>query len=373
MLAIQLNIFMVILLSIIFVYACFKFDRKEEALRLFFVLIVLTTLILILEILSVLLNSGHDIRWIVPHKLVDTLGFVLAPLVPIVAAMYVYKRTNKYIRITLNKFFWLSIPVVVSGILSLGSYHYNWIFSITAENVYTRGPLFFISPLTVFFYYLVNLVFLYESRKKLNNEELFILSLLSVITVVMSVFQLQYFVYLTIWNSMAVSIVVNYIFIVHSQTKVDPLTGLGNRLAYDEYIASLRRKNNLALSVVNIDLDDFKSINDIYGHHEGDKVLKVFAEALKEVFEGKGVPVRVGGDEFIVLISERRKDIIEKDIEKLIGKIEVYNGKNGMPYRIDFSYGMTIFDNTYNNLEELIQHSDKRMYEDKQKKRAGNF
>ena len=96
----------------------------------------------------------------------------------------------------MNKFFWLSIPVIVSGILSLGSFHFNWIFSITGDNSYVRGPLFFVSPMTIYFYYTVNLLFLYESRNKFNKEELFILSLLSVITMVMSVFQLYYFIYL---------------------------------------------------------------------------------------------------------------------------------------------------------------------------------
>ena len=46
----------------------------------------------------------------------------------------------------------------------------------------------------------------------------------------------------------------------------------------------------------------------MYGHHEGDKVLKEFANELKAVFEGRGVPIRVGGDEFIVLISEAQNE-----------------------------------------------------------------
>ena len=94
MLAIQLNIFMVILLSALVAYVRIKFDRKEQALRLFFALIALTIGVLVLEILSVVLNSGHYVNLIVVHKLVDIVGFVLAPLVPIVAALYVYKRAN---------------------------------------------------------------------------------------------------------------------------------------------------------------------------------------------------------------------------------------------------------------------------------------
>jgi len=359
---------MVILLTIIFCYACFKFDRREQALRVFFALIAVTILILVLEILSVVLNASHNINYINAHKAVDTFGFILAPLVPVLAALYVYKRTNEYIKISANKFFWLSIPLAVSGILSLGSYHFNWIFQITSENVYQRGPLFFVSPLTLFFYYLVNLLFLYEKRKQLNKEELFILGLLSLITVVMSIFQLRYFVYLTIWNSMAISIVVNYIFILHSRTKIDPLTGLGNRLAYDEYLDNLSRKSHPVLSVVNIDLDEFKKINDVHGHHEGDKVLRAFAQILKDAFAGQGVPIRLGGDEFIVLIRENQKEKVEKYIRVLQTRVNNFNEQNVLPYRVSFSFGTTILDDTYKDLQQLIQHSDQRMYADKQKK-----
>jgi len=373
MLAIQLNLFMVILLSIILGYAYFKFDKKDRSLRLFLALIAATTLILVLEMISVALNAEGRTSYIEGHWLVDTLGFVLAPLIPILAALYVYKRTNEYIKIAANKLLGLSIPWIANGILSLGSYHYHWLFHINSANLYERGPLFVVSPLTSFFYYLVTLLLLYENRKKLNKEELIVLSLLSVIPVMLSVFQLHYFIYLTIWNGMAIAIVINYIFILQNQTTLDPLTGLGNRLAYNEYLANLSKKSDIILSVVTIDLDDFKKINDIYGHHEGDNVLLAFARELKTVFEGRGVPIRVGGDEFIVFIDENQPEVVEKYIETLIEKINMYNDSLAMPYRINFSYGLTIYDNCYGNLQEMMQHSDKRMYEDKQQKEAKNL
>ena len=125
--------------------------------------------------------------------------------------------------------------------------------------------------------------------------------------------------------------------------------------------------------MVNIDLDDFKNINDVCGHHEGDKVLRLFARQLEDVFEGKGVSIRLGGDEFIVLINENQKEVLEKYIKTLIDKINAYNETSDMPYRINFSYGMTIFNNAYNSIDEFIQHSDKLMYMEKQKKIDGEF
>ena len=369
MLAIQMNIFMVILLSSIAVHAYFKLDIKERVHRSFLQIILLTILILILEIFSVVLNSDYYINYIVAHKLVDTLGFTLAPLVPISVALYVYTRTNKYKKVSKNKCYWLIIPFIISSIMSLGSYNFNWIFHITNENAYVRGPLFVVSPMTSFFYYVINLGLLYDKRKKLNKEELLILSLLTIIPAVMSAFQLQYFIYLTIWNSMAVAVIINYIYIVHSQIKFDPLTGLGNRVAYNEYLGGLRRKSNIILSVINIDLDDFKIINDVCGHHEGDKVLILFARQLEHVFEGKGVAIRLGGDEFIVLINENQREVLEKYITTLIDNIKAYNESSNKPYCIKFSYGMTIFNNGYHSIHELIRHSDKLMYEEKQNKK----
>lgn len=347
---------------------CFKLNRKAHDHRVFLALVLVTILILILEILSVLLNSGNYIDFITVHKLVDTLGFTLAPLAPILALLFAYKKTNKYKKINIKSAFWLSVPLVVNSIASLGSFNFNWLFAITNENVYMRGPLWLISPMTSYFYYLINILFLYNAREKLNREELLIISLLTVIPSLLSVFQLYYFVFLTIWNSVAIAIVINYVFIVHSQAKIDPLTRLGNRIAYGEYLASLERKSNIVLAVINIDLDGFKIINDVLGHHEGDKVLKVFARQLEEVFEGNGVSIRLGGDEFIVLVNENRRETVEKYIETLKNNINTYNEAGSMPYHIKFSYGMAIFNSTYNSIHELVQHSDKLMYEEKNKR-----
>ncbi|QJW48958.1 GGDEF domain-containing protein [bacterium BFN5] len=334
---------------------------------MFLSLIFLTIFILVLEILSVIFNSSEFIRYLTIHKMVDTLGFTLTPLVPICVLLYVYKRTYKFNKITINQFIWLIIPFVVNSILSLGSYNFNWIFSISGENIYQRGPLFLVSPMTSYFYYVINLLVLYKNRAKINREELFILSLLTVIPALLSIFQLYYFVYLTIWNSVAIAVVINYVFLVHSQTQIDSLTGLGNRLAYNELIDILERKSNVVLAVINIDLDEFKSINDTYGHHEGDQVLKVFARQLEAVFEGNGVSIRLGGDEFVVLVYENRKEILDKHLESLNHNIKKYNETSNFPYSIKFSYGMAILDNTYLSVQELVNHSDKLMYEAKKK------
>lgn len=369
MLVIQMNLFMVLLLSLVAVHAFSKLQRRANAdHRMFLALLVLTMGMLVLEIFSVVLNSPAFIGLITVHKLVDTIGFTLTPLVPIFALLFIRAKTDSCKNISRKLFLWLGLPLFVNTILSIGSFQFNWIFTITDENVYLRGPLWLVSPLTSYFYYAANLLLLYKAREKLHREELLMLSLLILSPGVLSVFQLYFYVYLTLWNSIAIAVVVNYILIVQSQIKIDPLTRLGNRAAYDEQLEILSRKENLVLTVVNIDLDNFKTINDAFGHQEGDKVLKLFAERIKEVFDGKGVSIRLGGDEFIVLVNENRKEIVETYIKNLKSRIKAYNETSGMPYQIKFSYGMAIFNSSYKDVHELVRYSDKLMYQEKNKR-----
>lgn len=370
MLAIQLNIFMVILLISIAVHARFRLNRKDKAHRLFLTLMCMTIFILILEILSVVLNSSAYIDFITAHKVVDTLGFALAPVVPILATLYAFRRSNKYKIVNEKNFYWLAVPSIINGILSLGSYSFNWVFSITNENLYIRGPLWLVSPIISYFYYLIHLLFLYTNRNKISKEELIVISSLTLIPAALSIFQLYYFIYLTIWNSVGLAVVINYIFIMHEQAKRDPLTGLGNRMAYDEYLTIWNQKSNINLSVVNIDLDGFKNINDVFGHQEGDKILMFFARQLEEVFKGIGVAIRLGGDEFIIMLSEKSESELERYIKILSDRIDSYNESNDIAYRIQFSCGIAIFDDSYDNVYEFIRYSDKLMYEEKQKKKT---
>lgn len=135
-----------------------------------------------------------------------------------------------------------------------------------------------------------------------------------------------------------------------------------------KYITILNRKSKITLSVINIDLDGFKNINDVYGHQEGDEVLKFFARRLEEVFGEIGFAIRWGGDEFILLLSEKRRERLEKYVKILNNKIDAYNDSNDKAYRIQFSCGIAIYDDSFDNVYEFIRHSDKLMYEEKQKK-----
>ncbi len=153
----------------------------------------------------------------------------------------------------------------------------------------------------------------------------------------------------------------------------DPLTGLYNRAKLDEIIAEAekakgprRRKNDkeTCAVVVVIDIDNFKEINDNYGHREGDAVLKELSRLLKARLRTNDCIFRIGGDEFLALIRTSSPDSLEhleKRVLKSLSGIASFSMNN--KYRARFTSGSS--SGPLSSLRNLIHHADLAMYENK--------
>jgi len=144
----------------------------------------------------------------------------------------------------------------------------------------------------------------------------------------------------------------------------DPLTGLYNRRFAEQRlkaeIARSERKGH-ALIVVLIDLNDFKQINDTYGHQTGDTVLKEFAKLLNRATRGSDLSARWGGDEFMMLLVDCEPDQLHVILERLEGfSIEA----QGRELPVAHAVGWHAFQQG-NHLEELIEAADRMLYQKK--------
>ena len=150
----------------------------------------------------------------------------------------------------------------------------------------------------------------------------------------------------------------------------DPLTNLFNReflFEYSKKILKENRRRGESVTLIFIDLDNFKHVNDDYGHDEGDLVLKNVAKILENSFRDQDIVVRYGGDEFIVLTQLNRIELtdLNKVLNALRGRIE----ENFKKYGISISYGMAIYPLETDNLKDLIRIADERMYDQKKLKK----
>jgi diguanylate cyclase (GGDEF)-like protein len=152
----------------------------------------------------------------------------------------------------------------------------------------------------------------------------------------------------------------------------DELTGLYNRRRFfvltEQYLkVALRTKKRSSLLF--IDMDNLKWINDHHGHNEGDQALIDLANILKKTFRESDIIARIGGDEFVVLLESTDEDgkIL---IPRLYGNIEDYNAKRSCRYILSISMGTAHFDPEYPiSIDELLAKADALMYAQKRRKR----
>ncbi len=152
----------------------------------------------------------------------------------------------------------------------------------------------------------------------------------------------------------------------------DLLTGLPNRaLFYDrlEHGLEQAKRHNWNLAVMFLDLDNFKQINDKYGHDIGDKILLSVAKKLKENTRSDDSICRLGGDEFLYLLMDVKNELeVTKIIKKLIKKIELPYGNGDQKLVVKLSIGVSLFPKNAGNLEALIKSADVAMYAAKKSK-----
>lgn len=128
------------------------------------------------------------------------------------------------------------------------------------------------------------------------------------------------------------------------------------------------RSNQGVFSICYIDLNGLKYVNDNFGHSEGDELLVMACKYIKEVVRDSDLLCRIGGDEFIILFSNTKKEKVEETMEEIISNMDIENKKRLKPYDISFSYGVVQVDcNNSRSTDEIIQMADAKMYEYKKK------
>ncbi len=157
----------------------------------------------------------------------------------------------------------------------------------------------------------------------------------------------------------------------------DALTGLPNRLLLTNLLEGALKRGDRSKTYVGvgiIDFDDFKHINDTFGHDEGDNLLKEFAKRVKNILRQTDHLVRLGGDEFVIIMEDlKNKDdlyILMPRLEEALVKPIIINGQ-GIYLKI--SLGITVYPIDKQPPSVLLIHADNAMYGIKAKKDRETF
>ncbi|WP_300318661.1 GGDEF domain-containing protein [Idiomarina sp.] len=153
---------------------------------------------------------------------------------------------------------------------------------------------------------------------------------------------------------------------VRQAAVIDHLTGVGNRSLLDETLAhitaKLKRDPQKEVSIVLIDMDNFKQVNDSFGHQLGDEVLQQFAQLIKQQLRDTDRVFRYGGDEFVLVLEDTPKSQVSEIIERLEKAIS--HDSKLMSLNVAFSSGSLQME-SFHTADDVLDEVDKRLYEAK--------
>ena len=250
-------------------------------------------------------------------------------------------------------------------------------FHVDEDGVYGRGPLFIVLYLIsypyVFFTCIRAFVRLFKKQYYAQRRMLIKLALFPVLPAIAGVIQFFIPELPVACAALSISTLIIYIDWTDEMISVDPLTHLSNRKTIDYYYEQWQdnKEENASLYLLMVDANKFKSINDTYGHLEGDKALVRIAEAMRLALRGHNRRfniARYGGDEFVVLIWGESEVAIENLKARIERTLRRLNKEANSPYDLTVSIG---YEKAAPDmpLKDLIELADEHLYAEKEKLR----
>jgi len=340
--------------------------------KLFIALIILNIALIVMDILGWAFNGLPGPFHYFCNKGFNSLLYIVAPVAPSFWVLYTYhlvlsdERKIKRLRNV------LAAALALNAVISVASLYTGWYFHVDAENLYHRGPLFLLyvgyCGLLLFYAFLFILV----NRKQFQKKQFYAMILFFAPQVVGIALQLFHYGGSYNWSGMMVSLLIIYLNFQTSNLNTDYLTVANSRLHLQQYIKAKIRGSSgrRTFGAIMIDIDNFKHINDNFGHTTGDEALKDAVRILKDSLRRDDFIARFGGDEFIIVLDVQTQKMLEDMIQRIQRRIASFNSQSAKPYRLSFSLGYDIYDTEARmKADEYIAPLDRLMYEDKLAKR----
>lgn len=360
------------IIIIIFVNFFRKTGRMQYSEKIYIIALIVNGLLLSLELfLNITTGNNSGIaRLILP--IIVAVFYILNPIPEAFWILYLDSIVNKDKKPTKILLLSVGIPILLNTIFSLISLFKNFTFYIDANNIYNRGAYYILMPIICYSYLIIYMFMVLSKRKFILRSEFYSLFLSVMPPIIAGILQSVFYGISVVWVSVSFSLLIIYIRIQSVRVNTDYLTGLANKRKLDMYIDSLDYNGQKKLSIggILIDIDNFKNINDVYGHDIGDKILEEVGEILRRSLSRKSLIARTGGDEFVAIIENCEKTTLDNLINNINEQVDNFNIIGDYKFPLSFSIGYDIYNPIRDSqVKDFIKYLDVKMYESKKKKK----
>lgn len=373
-LLIRLQVYIVSFFVLLIIYVQIKEESQSYLLhdRLFKYLILATIWTLVIEAISWMSNGSiGEIGRII--KMSSHVLLVMTATLPLsIWTLYIIATTNKGKEIVTKVGVIQGSLILVNMLMALSAPFNEKYFYIDSNNRYHRGEWETIGIIIHVILFAINVAVIFSQWKKINPRDRLPILFFIVPPITGFVIQMMFYGTSLVWPGGTISILMAYIMIQTQVVKTDYLTGLYNRRQLDIYLEREIRNlpKNKRFGGIMIDMDDFKQINDQYGHVVGDQAIKKTASIIRKSCRKDDFIARYGGDEFAVILNVKDEVDLRQRAQKIKRNFELFNKRNEEPYQLKTSMGYSICGVGDERGDEFLNRLDQLMYDNKKERKG---
>ena len=367
---IAIDIIGFIIMSVLFVNGGLRKGHRSLDNKLFYTLIAVVMAMFVIDGVSWAIYEKVFAGDLIITNIVNTLLYLIGPLVTVLWISYVDYKINDDIKLLHKRLVFYYSPFIINAVLCLIQLFTPVLFTfdVANSNKYIRLPLSWVTYSLPLIYVIVTTIMLVCNKNKIIRKVFFPLAIYMIFPLIGSIIQMMGVGLSTIYIGTAISILIVYITVQNDIDLIDYLTGLQNRRHLMQYLSKkVIHSNNDNLYIIMMDIDNFKGINDIYGHATGDKALIAISEIFTRSAKPRDFVCRYAGDEFIIVTQISSDSEINKVINLIQTNIDSFNLLSDEVFKLSISCGYAKYQKG-ETVESFLRKADIAMYKEKHRK-----
>lgn len=350
---------------------------KSMTAKCFTLLQVCTIVYILLDMICGLQENGMLILTRRQNEIANLCFFLSSYLVAYVSFVFAECEMEKAWLKNWRKCLVSAVPLIIMTVATIFSLKGKYFFYIDENARYIKGPLYPLLLVGAYGYIMLVAVqamfYLVQKKYYAQKKKLVILSSFVIFPLAAGILQAFYTGLSIICLGGTIAIIQVYISLQENRITIDTLTQINNRSRLMQYLEN-RMQNypeagEKSLFFVMIDMDQFKQINDTYGHVEGDEALVNLSSALKEACKDHSTMLaRYGGDEFSIVCEATDREMIRL-CRSIRENVALVNRTAQKPYDIEISMGYAKVTQEIQTIPDLIIKADRELYLEKAKKK----